>query len=233
MVASLCRRELSGWENRRVTRRALEDPGRVRALLFDLGGVVIGVDFGRAFRIWADLARCDPAELERRFSFDEAYQRHERGEIDAAGYFSALRRSLGLDLSDDELTSGWNDIYLGPLPGTAALLSAARRRFLLYAFTNSNATHRQVWAERFASELSVFRHVFVSSDLGVRKPDPESFALVAKRIGLQASALLFFDDTAENVEGARTAGMQAVHVGSSADIREALLQLGVEAEPGA
>jgi putative hydrolase of the HAD superfamily len=210
--------------------RALEDVGSIRAMLFDLGGVVFGFDLKRAFRVWADLVCRDPVELERRFAFDEPCERHERGELDAAGYFAALRQNLDLHLSNDEIVAGWNDIYLGPVPGISALLFAASQHFPLYAFTNSNPTHQSVWAGRFANELSIFRSIFVSSDLGLRKPDPEAFKVVAGRTGLQISELLFFDDTPENVDGARRVGMQAVLVESSADVREALLRLGIEVE---
>jgi putative hydrolase of the HAD superfamily len=213
-----------------MMRRAPNDAAAIRALLFDLGGVVIGFDFKRAFRVWAAAAGCDPTELERGFSFDEAYEQHERGEIDAAGYFSVLRRSLGLSISDEQLVAGWNDIYLGVIAGMSALLSAANRHLPLYAFTNSNPTHRDAWSKRFANELSVFRSIFVSSDLGRRKPDPEAFSVVAARTGFQVSEFLFFDDAPENVEGARVAGMRAVLVKSTADVRGALSQLGIESE---
>jgi hypothetical protein len=99
------------------------DLGSVRALLFDLGGVVIDLDFDRAFRFWADRASCAPAALAQRFAFDEAYEQHERGELDASGYFSALRRRLGVRLSDDDLVAGWNEIYIGPVPGAATMLT--------------------------------------------------------------------------------------------------------------
>ena len=213
-----------------MMRRAPNDAAAIRALLFDLGGVVIGFDFKRAFRVWAAAAGCDPTELERGFSFDEAYEQHERGEIDAAGYFSVLRRSLGLSISDEQLVAGWNDIYLGVIAGMSALLSAANRHLPLYAFTNSNPTHRDAWSKRFANELSVFRSIFVSSDLGRRKPDPEAFSVVAARTGFQVSEFLFFDDAPENVEGARVAGMRAVLVKSTADVRGVLSQLGIESE---
>jgi len=204
------------------------DHARVCALLFDLGGVVIGVDFVRAFRVWAARASCDPTELGRRFKFDAAFEEYERGKLDASGYFAALRSSLGVALSDEDLVAGWNDIYIGPVPEMAALLVAAGQRFPLFAFTNSNPTHQSVWAVRFAEELSVFRSVFVSSDLGLRKPDPDAFAAVASRMGLDPSAVLFFDDTLENVDGALSAGMQAVLVTSVDDVRRALRTLEIE-----
>jgi len=214
--------------------KATDGGAPIRALLFDLGGVVIEIDWRRVFRIWADHDRSDPAELERRFSFDKAYEQHETGELDAEGYFAALRQTLGLRLSGEEIVSGWNDIYVGLVPGMKDLLSAAAQRFPLYAFTNSNPTHQSAWTERFASELSVFCSVFVSSELGLRKPDPEAFRVVAGRTGFRVSEILFFDDVPANVDGARTAGMQAVLVKSSADVREALERLGVRAPgPGA
>jgi glucose-1-phosphatase len=205
------------------------DAPPVRALIFDLGGVVLEIDFGRVLRAWAAAAGCAIAGLRRRFTFDQAYERHERGELDASGYFASLRLSLGLRLSDEEFTAGWNDLYLGVVAELPAVLAAAGQRFPLYAFTNSNPTHQRVWSTRFAAELSAFRSVFVSSDLGLRKPDPAAFAAVARQTGFPAAEILFFDDTAENVAGAQAAGMQALLVRSSRDVRAELLRLGVEA----
>jgi putative hydrolase of the HAD superfamily len=165
--------------------------------------------------------------LRQRFTLDEAYQQHERGELDAAGYFASLRSSLALRLSDDQFTAGWNDLYLGTVTGMPALLAAAAQHFPLYAFTNSNPTHQRVWSTRFASDLSAFRSVFVSSELGLRKPDPAAYAAVARRAGFQTREILFFDDTAENITGAQAAGMQAVLVRSIRDVRAALHRLGI------
>jgi FMN phosphatase YigB (HAD superfamily) len=154
------------------------DTGATRALLFDLGGVVLEINFDRVFHAWGARASCDPQALRRRFEFDDAYEQHERGEHDASGYFASLRRSLGLRLSDADFIAGWNNLYVGPVPGMVAVLAAATERLPLYAFTNSNSTHQAMWATRYACELSVFRSIFVSSELGLRKPDPNAFSEV-------------------------------------------------------
>ncbi len=215
----------------RMTDASIHDPERVRALLFDLGGVVIDFDFGRAFRLWAARAECDPALLEEKFSLDQAYEQHERGEIEASDYFAALRQSLGINVSDEDFIEGWSDVYLGPVPGMAEVLSIAQRRLPIYAFTNSNPTHKSVWEVRYADELEPFRSIFVSSDLGFRKPDPEAFRLVASRMGFRPQEILFFDDIPGNVDGARMAGIEGVVVESSKDVRQALSRLGADLDP--
>lgn len=197
------------WERGRMDAALLGEPGSVHALLFDLGGVVIAFDFGRAFQLWALRAGCDPSTLKERFSLDDAYERHERGEIPASVYFATLRQSLEIELSEQDFMEGWNDVYLGLVPGIGDLLSIARRRLPLFAFTNSNPTHTSTWERLYANDLKPFDTIFVSSGLGYRKPDPEAFNLIARNMGFEPGEVLFFDDSPSNVEGARMVGTQA------------------------
>ena len=74
---------------------------RIEALLFDLGGVVVEIDFNRAFAHWQSISRLSLAELKAAFTFDAPYQRHERGEISALEYFAHLAQHL--QLRDDPL----------------------------------------------------------------------------------------------------------------------------------
>ncbi len=159
---------------------------KVEALLFDLGGVVITLDFGRCFQHWADSAGGSADEIAARFTVDAAYEAHERGSLDTADYWTSVRATLSLDLSDDSMLAGWNDIYLGADLEVLDLLSRARNQWPLYAFTNSNRAHQAVWAKRFSSELDVFDTVFVSSELGHRKPDRAAFNAVVTSIGVPA-----------------------------------------------
>jgi len=75
--------------------------------------------------------------------------------------------------------------------------------------------------------LSHFRDVFLSSAIGLRKPDAEAYDHVVKAIGVPASRILFFDDTAANIEGARARGLRAIHVTSTDDVARALAALGI------
>ena len=72
-----------------------------------------------------------------------------------------------------------------------------------------------------------FRKMFLSSTIGLRKPDAAAYDHVVKEIGVPAGRIVFFDDSADNIEGARARGLLAVHVTSTRDVADALAALGI------
>ena len=197
------------------------------ALLFDLGNVVFEIDFERAFARWAHHASCDAALLRDRFSHDEAYQRHEIGAIGHAEYFESLRASLQIDIADAQFLDGWNAIFLDEVPGISAALAQAAACMPVYAFSNSNPAHEACWSDRYGGTFAHFRKIFVSSTIGLRKPDAAAFRFVVNEIGVPAERIVFFDDSSDNVAGARACGLQAVHVTSHADVARTLGAMGL------
>jgi len=202
-------------------------PGSADALLFDLGRVVIDIDFGKAIACWAGHAGCDPSDIVARFVRGETYRQHELGRISDAAYFDSLRTGLGIDLSDAQLLEGWNAIFAGEMPGIAALLARAASRLPLYAFSNTNQPHVEHFSRLHADLLGHFRELYLSSRIGLRKPDAAAYDHVVKAIGVPASRIVFFDDLGENVEGARARGLQAIHVRAPTDVADALAALGI------
>ncbi len=196
----------------------------VEALLFDLGGVLVEIDFDRALAHWAKASGTSVERLRERFRPDEPYQRHERGEIGEREYFAALRDAMGLDIPDEDFEAGWGSIFVGEVPGIRPLVRSLESKAPLYVFSNTNVSHQRVWTARYAGLLESFRRVFASCELGKRKPAPEAFHAVAQAIDVPPEHILFFDDSLENVNGALAVGMQAVHVRSIEDIEAAIAQ---------
>jgi putative hydrolase of the HAD superfamily len=202
-------------------------PNSADALLFDLGRVVIDIDFGKALTCWAGHAGCAPTDLAARFVREESYRHHEVGQIEDAAYFQSLRDSLGIGISDAQFLEGWNAIFAGEMPGIAPLLKRAAARLPLYAFSNTNRPHVEHFSKAYADVLGHFREMFLSSTIGLRKPDAAAYDHVVKAIGVPASRIVFFDDLADNIEGARARGLVAVHVTSPDDVANALNALGI------
>ena len=205
----------------------LLSPGSADALLFDLGRVVLDIDFDKAIACWAGHAGCEADDLVRRFVRAEDYHHHEMGKISDAAYFESLRASLGVGLSDAQFLEGWNAIFAGEMPGIAPLLKRAAGHVPLYAFSNTNNAHVEHFSVAYADVLGHFRELYLSSTIGLRKPDAAAYDHVVKAIGVPADRIVFFDDSAENVEGARARGLTAVHVTSPDDVADALAALGI------
>ncbi|MGD9602906.1 MAG: HAD family hydrolase [Gammaproteobacteria bacterium] len=197
-------------------------PPGVSALLFDLGGVLIDIDWRRVFNRWAEHSPLTADEIALRFRMDAPYERHERGELDAAGYFAHLREVLRFTGDDMALIAGWNAIFAGEIAPTIALLERCASHLPCYLLTNTNPTHEHAWRRDFPRAIAPFDAVFVSSTLGHRKPERAAFDAVLAHAGVTPGEMLFFDDSAENVIGARAAGLRTVQVHGPEDIAAAL-----------
>ena len=198
----------------------------INALLFDLGGVLIDIDFSRALQSWSHISHLPLPEITRRFSMDEPYRQHELGEITASDYFEHLRQLLELEATDNEIEQGWNDIFVGEIAATIDCIASAQTNYPCYLFSNTNPTHQAFWTRAFPAALDPFQQIFVSSEMGLRKPDRAAFEAIAAATGFRLDEILFFDDTEENVIGARLAGMPAILVNSHADVETALTDIG-------
>lgn len=194
----------------------------IDALLFDLGKVIIDIDFERVWASWARDANCPVDKIRTRIGSYEPYLRYECGAISLEEYFGHLRGALGVSLTDAQLLAGWNAIFVGEMPGIAKVLETAKAHFPLYVFSNTNGAHEACWSADYAGVLSHFQRLFVSSTIGLRKPERAAFEHVVAEMGVPAERVLFFDDLAENVAGARAVGLQAVQVTGTHDVVAAL-----------
>jgi putative hydrolase of the HAD superfamily len=194
----------------------------IDAVVFDLGNVLVEIDFHRVFACWARYARCPVEHIAERYAHDHHYEKHERGEINAAEYFAALRESLAVNISDEQFLDGWNQIFVGEMPSIRQLTSQYAALFPIYAFSNSNESHKAVWLQRYSQLLQPFKQVFISCEIGKRKPETDAYLHVAKAIGTEPERILFFDDSQQNIEGAQQVGMHTKKIDSVADLQAVL-----------
>lgn len=198
-----------------------------RAVLFDLGGVLLDIDFGRALAAWEAHSRLAPGQMRAAFAFDEPFRHHETGRLDDDGYFGHLREVLALDCEVAQVRAGFDAILIGEIPETVRMLEAIRTRVPCYAISNTNPSHVAEMERAFPGLLPRFTRVFASHEIGHRKPQPGAFEHVLREIGVPPQEVLLFDDLAPNVEAAVVLGLQAVQVRSPGDVRLALVQRGL------
>jgi 2-haloacid dehalogenase len=200
--------------------------GRIEAVVFDLGGVLLD---------W------DPRHLYRKLFDDEAAMERFLSEVCTMEWHHA--HDLGVppeqttpplaDAHPDqaELIWAWTqrseEMLGGPIEGTVELLRSLKDAGVrCYALTNMETWTYPIRRERFPF-LRWFDGTVVSGFEGVAKPDARVFELLLSRFGLDRSKTLFVDDSRVNVEAARRAGLQATEFESPERLRETLEHAGL------
>jgi putative hydrolase of the HAD superfamily len=194
----------------------------IQAVLFDVGGVLLQLDYREAFRELGLGANAETQAAMTTLGNDPDYDAFERGWIGEEDYRRRLATKLGRDVPPERFRALWNGIVGEPFEGIVELVAGLRTRVPVYALTNSNATHVESVLARFPwlVELDGF---FSSHQLGARKPEPVAFERALERMGVTARHVLYLDDREENVAAAATVGMHACWVRRSPeDVRHAV-----------
>ena len=201
--------------------------GAVAAAVFDLGGVVLATDVAAAAEVWGRAVGIEPDRVLLPFGDDTGHHGLERGEISIEQYHAhvaaVLRRPLGLA----DFLTGWHAILQGLMPGIDELLARLQGRLRLAVLSNTNASHAERFLRVHAATMGRFERVFLSHQLGTRKPERRCFQAVLDYLHLPAGRVIFIDDHPANVAAAEGLGMRGVVAAGTEQIAEALAAMGV------
>jgi len=109
----------------------------------------------------------------------------------------------------------------------SSLLNPVPYSVQLVALTNTNELHCKVWPRKYSETIKLFNKLFISSELGVRKPEERAFMHVLEYCGVDPQGSLFFDDRIENVSKAIELGIHGVQVSNPSDITDELQRQGL------
>jgi putative hydrolase of the HAD superfamily len=177
------------------------------AIVFDLGGVLI--ELGGVPRMLELLDhRVTVDELWTRWLSSPSVRQFETGRMDADQFALRLLAEFELSISPGQFIAEFTAWPKGLFPGTIELLQALAPRYTLACLTNTNALH---WPH-ICDVLGLRPHFtlqFASHLLGILKPDRAIFQHAIDHLGCLPERILFLDDTAVNVESARSVGISA------------------------
>lgn len=181
--------------------------------IFDLGNVVVNIDFGRVLGVWSNLSGVPLASLTKKFVMGEAFELHERGEITDEAFAARICGELGIALSFEQFTTGWQAIFAGVRTEVIDIIRGLREEgHRVVILSNTNRLHCDYWPSQYPEVQQSVDKLYLSQDIGMRKPDPAIYHYVLAQEGVAARDAIFFDDNADNIAGAQTVGLQTVHV---------------------
>ena len=183
-------------------------------LLFDFGGVLVDLDKQRCIeafdRLGFDIRPCLGT-----YRQGGVFSLLERGAIGVPEFCDEIRRMAGNpDLTDTSIAAAWEQYLAGVPAERLEKLLELRQSYRVSLLSNTNAIHWEQSLRDFFNYKGLgigdfFEEVFLSYELGVEKPAPEIFHIVAERLGAQPEDILFLDDSEVNCEAARNCGLQA------------------------
>lgn len=189
-------------------------------LLFDVGGVLADWD-GITPLVSLTQGRLSREEA-RRFWLEFApLAPFETGRASATGFLEAAVDALSLDMTPEAFGQHFAGWVSGLYPGTLEMLERIDPRCYRAILSNNNPLH---WAVIQRTGLEAyFDALFLSHEIGYRKPDPRAWQHVLKVLGCKAGQITFLDDNPECVDAARALGMRA-HLVKGREALEACLE---------
>lgn len=198
-------------------------------VIFDLGQVLIEVRVDRAFRGISRATGLSVPEVGLRLArAHPLYHGFETGEVGFEEVRKGVCSLLGSEISPDVFTSIWNAVLGDEITSTVDLvrLIGRQQRVRVAVLSNTNATHvahmRKTWP--FLKELE---HVYMSNEIGLRKPDAGAFLHVLTELGVRPDRAVFVDDREENVHAAEQLGMIGIVASSPEVVESRLVELGL------
>ncbi|EKN4696705.1 glucose-1-phosphatase [Yersinia ruckeri] len=181
--------------------------------IFDLGNVIVDIDFKCVLGVWSNLSSIPLATLTERFSMGEIFQQHERGEVSDEEFARQFSDEMGLSLSFEQFALGWQAIFVGLRPEVIAVMNKLREEgHRVVVLSNTNRLHCNYWPQHYPEVAAAVDQMYLSQDLGMRKPDAEIYHHVLNHENFPPERAVFFDDVAANIEAAAALGINVVHV---------------------
>jgi 2-haloacid dehalogenase len=200
--------------------------GRPKAVVFDLGGVLLDWDPRYLYRKLFD----DEAEMNRFLSEVCTMEWHHAHDLGVPPE-ETIPPLIEAHPEYEEMIWAWprrsEEMLKGPIEESVTILRSLKDAGVpIYALTNMETWTYPGRRARYPF-LRWFDGTVVSGFEGVAKPDPKVFELVLKRFGLEAATTLLIDDSAKNVAAARNVGMQAIEFESPTQLRQRLKEAGL------
>jgi putative hydrolase of the HAD superfamily len=201
----------------------------ITAVVFDMDGVLCHYRIERRLALLAAWSGRSPESIHAAIWGSGFEDEGERGVMSADDYLKGFGERVGYPLS----ASQWVEARRVAIEPDVAVLALARQlsvKRTVGMFTNNPWLLKRHIAEVFPAVHDIFgpRAIF-SAELGRRKPDPEAFRRLAARLEAGPDEILYLDDDAAYVAGAREAGLSADRVSGAAEVRASLAVHGLGA----
>ncbi|HEY5621140.1 MAG TPA: HAD family phosphatase [Pontiella sp.] len=180
----------------------------MKVILFDIGNVLVNFEFARLYEIHSrhsgrPVTPFSEADMEVRDAM-------ERGEVSEEEWADYLNRSRGLAWTPADVIRAWRELFTLNEAGYGLFRKAVDSNVRVYTLSNIARHHMDAIEENWNGFFDGATGLFLSYQIGIRKPNPDIYHHALNKLGVPADQCLFIDDLPENIAAARAIGFNAL-----------------------
>ena len=193
-------------------------PANIKNIIFDLGGVIINIDYQKTIDAFKKLSKADATIEFNQKNQSELFDELETGRISNEAFRQKVREHYQVAGSDEEIDAAWNAMLLDIPKERIELLRALRKDHKLFLLSNTNAIHliafNKIVQDSFGMPAldELFDKCYYSHLVDDRKPNPAIFERIVAENNLQKAETLFIDDSIQHIESAEKVGIKTLHL---------------------
>lgn len=180
----------------------------IKNLIFDLGAVILNLDQDKTLRAFKRLG----SDLDEVNMGSTLFTDFETGKVSADFFVQSLFTQLKGEASKEKIVAAWNAMLLDLPAHRIEMLMALKKKFRLFLLSNTNTIHIEAVYATHGKEVfeQVFEKIYLSHEIGLRKPKKECYEYVLQDAGIIGSETIFIDDNKGNIRGAEEAGIKTI-----------------------
>lgn len=202
----------------------------IKAVVLDIGGVLIRTEDRSGRRLLEERYQLPAGTVDWLVFDSEAAAASTVGQVQSEAAWKSVQEKL--DLTDEALAEFIELFWSGDVFDQAAFdyLCTLRPDYLTGILSNAWEGAREGFVQRCGMvQGETVDQILISSELGVRKPDPAIYRTLRDTLGVRYDEILFVDDFIRNVESAQELGIQALHYQPGMDLKD-LIKSGLVSE---
>ena len=200
----------------------------IKNILFDLGGVLYHIDYGITIKAFEKLGIKNFHNHFSQQQQNNLFDQLETGKISNTDFIKEMKVLLP-NCTKEEIINAWNGLLIGIPKENIQLLKDLSKQYRLFLLSNSNLIHinqinKLLYEDYNLKSLDpLFDKIYLSHQIGMRKPNRETFEWVLKDAGILAHETLFIEDSIQHIKGANKVGIRTQLWNSNEPFKEFFL----------
>ena len=194
------------------------DGQHIEAIIFDLGGVILNIDYQLPIKAFQKLGLGDFEDRYNQMRQSTLFDDFETGRIPSEKFLEEMAKAVKAGTPVEKIQEAWNAILLDLPEERLFILEKAAENHRTFLLSNTNSIHINAFNNYLLHEHQLpslepfFEKVYLSWEIGMRKPDAEIFEYVIKDAGLDPEKTLFIDDSLQHILTAKELGFVTHHL---------------------